>query len=75
MFPLWRLDAIARGHLNGRKTTNAIYANIFSNNVPVFQVDSEKYLGVILDSKLTSDMYIKWIVATVSKTIDLIQTL
>ena len=45
---------------------------IFLNNIPVSKADSQKYLDLHLDSKLSFDIHIKAILPTVSRTIDLL---
>ena len=46
---------------------------IFLNNIPVSKADSQKYLGLHLDSKISFDIHIKAILPKVSRTIDLLQ--
>ena len=44
-----------------RKTTTKIHPKIFFNNISVSKADSQKYLGLHLDSKLSFDIHIKTI--------------
>ena len=44
-----------------RKTTKKIHPKIFSNNIPVSKADSQKHLGLHLDSELSLDIHIKTI--------------
>ena len=45
----------------GRKTTTKIHPKIFFNNILVSKADSQKHLGLHLDSKLSFDIHIKTI--------------
>ena len=56
-----------------RKTSKKIHPKIFFNNIPVSKVDSQKHLGLHLDSKLTFDIHIKTILTKVSRTIGLLR--
>ena len=56
-----------------RKTTNKIHPEIFFNNIPVSEADSQKHLGLHLDPKLSFDIHIKTILTTVNRTIGLIR--
>ena len=56
-----------------RKTIKVSQSKIFPDNVPVFQVDSQKHPELILDSKLTFNIRIRSIITKVNKTIDLIR--
>ena len=44
-----------------RKTTTKIHPKIFLKNIPVSKVDSQKHLGLDLDSKLSFDIHVKTI--------------
>ena len=44
-----------------RETTKKIHPKIFSNNIPVSKADSQKHLGLHLDSELSFDIHIKTI--------------
>ena len=44
-----------------RKITKKIHPKIFSNNIPVSKADSQKHLGLHLDSELSFDIHIKTI--------------
>ena len=56
-----------------RKTTKKIHPKIFFNNIPVSKADSQKYLRLHLDSKLSFDIHIKTILTKVNRTIGLLQ--
>ena len=56
-----------------RKITKVSRPGIFFNIVPVSHFHSQKHLGLILDSKLASDIHIKSIMTKVNKTIGLIK--
>ena len=51
------------------KTTKEIRSKIFFNNIPVSKADSQKHLGLHLDSKLSFDINIKTILTNVNRTI------
>ena len=55
-----------------RKTTKKIHPKIFFNNIPVSKADSQKHLGLHLDSKLFFDIHIKIILTKVNRTIGLL---
>ena len=44
-----------------RNTTQKIHPKIFFNNIPVSKTNSQKHLGLHLDSKLSFDIHIKTI--------------
>ena len=50
-----------------------IFQKIFFNSIPVSKADSQKHLGLYLDSKLSFDIHIKTILAEVSWTMDLLR--
>ena len=52
-----------------RKTTKKIHSKIFFNNIPVSKADSQKHLGLHLDSKLSFDIHIKIILTKMNRTI------
>ena len=56
-----------------RKTTRKIHPKIFFNNIPVSKADSQKHLGLHLDSKLSFDIHIKTILTKVNRTIDILR--
>ena len=56
-----------------RKTTKKIHPKIFFNNIPVSKADSQKHLGLHLDSKLSFDIHIKTILTKVNRTIGLLR--
>ena len=56
-----------------RKTIKKIYPKIFFNNIPVSKADSQKHLGLHLDSKLSFDIHIKTILTKVNRTIGLLR--
>ena len=56
-----------------RKKTKKIHTKIFFNNIPVSKADSQKHLGLHLDSKLSFDNHIKSILTKVNRTIDLLR--
>ena len=56
-----------------RKTTKKIHPKIFFNNILVSKADSQKCLGLHLDSKLSFDIHIKTILTKVNKTIGLLR--
>ena len=58
--------------ISSRKTTKKIHPKIFFNNIPVTKADSQKHLGLHLDSKLSFDIHIKTILTKVNRTIDLL---
>lgn len=58
-----------------KKTHKASHSQVFFNHILVSQVSCQNHLGLILDSKLKFDVYIKSIVAKVNKGIDLIRVL
>ena len=55
-----------------RKTTKKIHPKIFFNNIPVSKADSQKHLGLHLDSKLSFDIHIKTILTKVNRIIGLL---
>ena len=55
-----------------RKTTKKIYPKIFFNNIPISKANSQKHLGLHLDSKLFFDIHIKIISTKVNRTIGLL---
>ena len=59
--------------LFSRKTTKKIHPKIFFNNFPVNKADSQKHLGLHLDSKLTFDIHIKTILTKVNRTMRLLR--
>ena len=54
-----------------RKTTKKIHPKIFFNNIPVSKADSQKHLGLHLDSKLSFDIHIKTVLTKVNGTVGL----
>ena len=52
-----------------RKTTKKTHPKVFFNNIPVNIADSQKHLGLYLDSKVPLDIHVK-IILTNSKTIN-----
>ena len=50
-----------------------IFQKIFFNGIPVCKADSEKHLGLYLDSKLSFDIHIKTILAEVNRTMGLLR--
>ena len=52
-----------------RKTTKKIHSKIFFHNIPVSNADSQKHLGLHLDSKLSFDIHIKIILTKMYRTI------
>ena len=56
-----------------RKTTKKIHSKIFFNNIPVSKANSQKHLGLHLDSKLSFDIHIKTILTKVNRTIGLLR--
>ena len=56
-----------------RSTTKKIHPKIFFNNIPVSKADSQKHLGLHLDSKLSFDICIKTILTKVNITIALLR--
>ena len=54
------------------KTTKNIHPEIFFNNIPVSKADSQKDLGLHLDSKLSFDIHIKSFLTKVNRTIGLL---
>ena len=56
-----------------RKTTKKTHPKIFFNNISVGKTDSQKHLGVHLDSKLSLDIHVKTILTKVNRTIGLLQ--
>ena len=56
-----------------RKTTKKVHPKIFFNNIPVSKADSQKHLGLHLDSKLSFDIHIKTILTKVNRTIVLLR--
>ena len=63
----------AQGVIFSRKTTKKIHPKIFFNNIPVSKADSQKHLGLHLDSKLSFDIHIKTILTKVNRTIGLLR--
>ena len=51
-----------------RKITKKIHPKIFFNNFSVSKASFQKHLGLHLDSKLYSDIYIKTILTKVNRT-------
>ena len=51
-----------------RKTNKKIHPKIFFNNIPVVKADSQKHLGLHLDSKLIFEIHIKTILTKVDRT-------
>ena len=56
-----------------RKTNKKIHPKIFFSNIPVSKVDSQKHLGLYIDSKLSFDIRIKTILTKMNGTIGLLQ--
>ena len=56
-----------------RKTTKKIHLKMFFNNIPVNKADSQKHLGLHLDSKLYFDIHIKAILTKVNRTLSLLR--
>ena len=56
-----------------RKTTKKIHPKLFFSNIPVRKVDSQKHLGLHLDSKLFFDVDIKTILTKVNRTTRLLR--
>ena len=56
-----------------RKTTKKIHPKIFFNNIPVSKANSQKHLGLHLDSKLSFDIHIKTVLTKVNRTIGLLR--
>ena len=52
-----------------RKTIKKTHPKTFFNNIPVSKADSQKHLGLHLDSKLSFDIHIKTILTKVNITI------
>ena len=46
---------------------------MFFNNIPVSKADSQKHLGLHLDSKLSFDIHVKTILTKRNRTIDLLR--
>ena len=63
----------AQGVIFSRKTTEKIRPKIFFNNIPVSKADSQKPLGLHLDSILSFDIHIKTILTKVNRTIGLLR--
>ena len=63
----------ARVAIFSRKTTKKIYPKIFFNNIPVSKADSQKHLGMRLDSKSFFDIHIKTILTKVNRTTGLLR--
>ena len=55
-----------------RKVQKVVHPPIFFNKKPVQKVSSQKYLGLISDTFLTSDEHVKAITSKVSKIIGLL---
>ena len=55
-----------------RKVQKVVHPPIFFNNKPVQKVSSQKYLGLISDTSLTSDEHVKAITSKVSEIIGLV---
>ena len=58
-----------------RNVKKVVHPPIFFNNKPVQQVSSQKHLGLILETSLTFDEYIKAITSKISKSIGLLRNL
>ena len=56
-----------------RKSTKKILPKIFFNNIPVSKANSQKHLGLHLDSKLSFDIHIKKFYLKRNRTIGLLQ--
>ena len=56
-----------------RKTSKKIHPKIFFNDVPVSKADSQRHLGLHLDSKLSFDIHIQTNLTKVNRTISLLQ--
>ena len=56
-----------------RMTTKKFHSKIFFNNIPVTKANSQKQLGMHLDSKLFLDIHIKTTLTKLIKTIGLLQ--
>ena len=56
-----------------RKTTKKIQPKTFFNNIPVTKADSQNYLGLDLDLKLSFDIDIKTVLTKVNRTIGLLR--
>ena len=57
------------------KTTKKIHPKLFFNNISVSKANSQKYLGLHLDSKLFFDIHIETFLTEVNRTIDFIRKL
>ena len=57
-----------------KESTKKIHPKIFFNNTPVSKANSQKHLGLHLDSKLSIDIHIKIILTKVNRTIGLLRT-
>ena len=56
-----------------KKTTKKIHIKMFFNNIPVNKADSQKHLGLHLNSKLYFDIHIKAILTKVNRTLSLLR--
>ena len=56
-----------------RKTSKKIHLKTFFKNIPVSKADSQKHLGLHLDSQLFFDIHIKTILAKANRTIGLLR--
>ena len=56
-----------------RKTINKIHPKIFFNDISLSKANSQKQLGLHLDSKLFFDIHIKTILTKVNRTIGLLR--
>ena len=52
-----------------RKTTKKVHPKIFFNNFLVSKADSQKHVGLHLDSKLSFDIHIKAVLTKVNRPI------
>ena len=56
-----------------RETTKKIHPKIFFNNIQISKADSQKHLGLHLDSKLIFGIHIKSILTKVDRTMGLLR--
>ena len=56
-----------------RKKTVSIHPVIYFNNIPVHSTASHKHLWIILESKLSYEIYLQFVFSRVNKTIGLLR--
>ena len=69
----WKMSKQAQEVIFSRKSKRSTHSPLVFNNV--FQIFSQKHLGVILDFKLTFEEHLNNVLAKVNKAVDLLRKL